>query len=175
MTLRPAKILALCAAALALVGGGRATNIVSVSDEFFIVHDYSVVTISADEAKSARLYIGADQFIVETLPAAEQDELRAVVIAGLKSRVQIVSRKEEANLVGQVRMNQTTNIAIRNPKRAPAHGFVMLGLCNYPITATIANDCDSLTYFYFADDKPSDIFRRIFAKWLEAKFPASAK
>jgi hypothetical protein len=93
----------------------------------------------------------------------------------LKSKVALVPRREDANLVAQVTMSPTMNIAIRNPKRAPARGFVILGICNFPIAATIAGDCDNLTYFYFADVKPGDIFQTIFAKWLNTIFVTPPK
>jgi hypothetical protein len=169
---KAANTLALCAAALALAGAARATEIVAMTDELLIVHDYSTIIVSAEQAKTAKLYIGADQFVIGTLPAAEQDAVRAIAIEGLKSKVALVPRRDDANLVAQVTMNPTMNIAIRNPKRVPAHGFVILGICNFPIAATIAGDCDNLTYFYFADVKASDIFQTIFAKWLNTKFPA---
>jgi hypothetical protein len=175
MMMRAMNILALCAVALATAGTATATEIVSVSDELFVVHDYSNIAISEEKAKSARLYVGDDQFLIDALPAAERAQLRAITITGLKSKVQIVERREDANLIVQVRMDQTTNVRIRNPKRVAAHGLVMLSVCNFPIMATIAGDCDNRTYFYFADDKPSDIFRTIFDKWLNSIFVTATK
>ena len=175
MMLRAAKSLALCAAVLAIAGNARSTEVVSSNDEFLIVHDYSNISIAETQAKTTRLYIGDDQFVVAALPAADQDEVRAIAIEGLKSKVQLVPRKQDANLIAQVRMDRTMNLGIRNPKRVPAHGLVMLSICNYPIAATIAGDCDNLTYFYFTDAKAGDIFRTVFGKWLNSKFPAAAK
>jgi hypothetical protein len=173
MTLPGRKTLALCAAVLTLAGAASATEVVSMTEELFIVHDYSTITVSAERAKTAKLYLGDDQFVIGALPAVDKDAVRAIALEGLKSKVALVTRREDANLVAQVTMNPTMNIAIRNPKRMPAHGLVILGICNFPIAATIANDCDNLTYFYFAEAKPADIFQMIFAKWLNAKFPAS--
>jgi hypothetical protein len=173
ITWRGATILAFCAVAPVLANAASKPEIVTVTDELFVVHDYATITVSAERAKSAKLYIGDDQFVLGALPADEQSAVRATTLEGLKSKVTLVPRREDANLVAQVTINPTTIIAIRNPKRMPAHGFVMLGICNFPIAATIAGDCDNLTYFYFADVKASDIFQTIFAKWLNAKFPAS--
>jgi hypothetical protein len=176
MTWPGIKTLALCAAVLALAGAASATEIVSMTEEFFIVHDYSTITVSAERAKTAKLYIGDDQFVIGALPAADKDAVRAIAIEGLKSKVAaLVPRREDANLVAQVTMNPTKNIAIRNPKRMPAHGVMILGICNFPIAATIAGDCDNLTYFYFADVKPVDIFQTIFAKWLNTIFVPAPK
>lgn len=173
--MRAIDSLVLCAALLTTAGAAKATEIVSVNDELFIVHDYSKIAISEEKAKSTRLYIGDDQFLIDTLPTAERDQVRAIVLEGLKDKVQIVSRREDANLIVQVRMDQATNVRIRNPKRVAAHGLVMLSVCNFPIMATIAGDCDNLTYFYFADYKPSDIFRTVFDKWLSAIFVTAQK
>ncbi len=173
MTWRGATILAFCALAPMLADAASKPEIVAVTDELFVVHDYATITVSAERAKTAKLYIGDDQFVLGALSADEQSAVRATTLEGLKTKVTLVPRREDANLVAQVTMNPTMIIAIRNPKRIPAHGLVILGICNFPIAATVAGDCDNLTYFYFADVKPADIFQTIFAKWLNAKFPAS--
>jgi hypothetical protein len=173
MTWCGAAILVFCALAPVLADAASKPEIVAVSDELFVVHDYATITVSAERAKTAKLYIGDDQFVLGALPADQQSAVRATTLEGLKSKVSLVPRREDANLVAQVTVNPLVNIAIRSPKHMPARGFVMLGLCNFPIAATIAGDCDNLTYFYFADVKASDIFQTIFAKWLNAKFPAS--
>jgi hypothetical protein len=174
-TPRAIAILALCVSVLATGGEASATDIVSVTDRAFVVHDYSNIVVSVEQARSARVYLGADQFVLGTLPAADQDEVRAIAIDGLKSKAQLVPRREDANLVVQVTINRAMNLAIRNPKRVPARGFVMLGICNFPITATVNGDCDNKTYFYFADYKAGDIFRTVFSKWLDEKFLTAAK
>jgi len=174
-TPRAIGILALCVSVLATGGEARATEIVSVTDQAFVVHDYSNIVVSAEQARSARVYFGADQFVLGALPAADQEEVRAIALDGLKSKAQLVPRREDSNLVVQVTINRNMNLAIRNPKRVPARGFVMLGICNFPISATINGDCDNLTHFYFADYKAGDIFRTVFGKWLDEKFPNAAK
>jgi hypothetical protein len=172
---RAAGIFALCGLLLLACGGARATDIVSVTDQAFVVHDYSNIVISEEQARSARVYLGADQLILGALPAADQDEVRAIALDGLKRKAQLVSRRQDSNLVVQVTFDRTANLAIRNPKKVPARGYIMLGICNFPITATIGSDCDNLTYFYFADYKAGDIFQATFSKWLGEKFPVSAK
>lgn len=157
-------------AALAVAATAMAdTQVVSANNDLVIVRDYSTVTVSASAAKSSRLYIGRDQFILGALSPADQDVVRAMTIAGLQSKVALVQRKQDANLVAQVTMYPTTNIPLRNPRHVLAHGLVMMSICTYPIT-NMTTDCENLTYLYFADYKPTEIYQKIFSQWLDAIF-----
>jgi len=71
-------------------------------------------------------------------------------------------------------MYRTMNYAIRNLQREPAKGLIMVSICNNPIV-TIGTDCENLTYFYFADYKPADVFEDVFMRWLNSVFPQSER
>jgi hypothetical protein len=167
---RATKLMVCLVAVLATAATATAdTQVVSATNDLVIVRDYSTVTVSAAAAKSSRLYIGRDQFILGSLSPADQDAVRAITIAGLQSKVVLVPRKQDANLVAQVTMYPTTNIPLRSPRHVLAHGLVMMAICTYPIT-DMMTDCENLTYVYFADYKPTEIYQKIFSRWLDAIF-----
>src|SRR5258708_11401250 len=127
----PATIRALLSLLLAVAtfSSSRATEFLSISNEFGITRDFSTIIIAGSEARTARLFIDP----VRNVSPFENNELRPTVVGSLSDKVQVVSSKEDANYYVQVVMNRYTNYAIRNPAREPAHGDVLIGICKYPI------------------------------------------
>jgi hypothetical protein len=173
MILRNARIAALCAAVvLASAGAGRA-DVAGVTADFLVLHQFARFKIAADETRSFHVFLDLAPFTVSTLSASEQDELHATATDLLKSRVALADKKEDANLIVQIRMFQGMNYTVRNRRHEPSQGVVMVGICRYP-TMTAATDCENLSFFYFADATAGDVFRKAFMLWLDTIFPPAA-
>jgi hypothetical protein len=154
----------------ALLSPDRASSkdLVSADDEFVVYRDFSTIQVSKEQAASMRAFL--DFGLPGANSVANMDEIRTIAVRLLAERVTLVPQKSDGNLLVQVRMYQTKNYAIRNPKREPAHGLILAGACKYPITQ-MATDCGSLTYYYFADYREGDIFETVFKMWINATFP----
>jgi hypothetical protein len=155
----------------AMSGFGLATEYLSVNDEFGIARDFSEIVMTESEARSARVFVNP----VRNVSAAENIELHSFAVGLLSEKVQVVSSKQDANYDLEIVMQQFTNYALRNPAGEPSHGFVLAGICKYPIR-DMSRDCESLTYDYFRDYRNNDeILRRYLKLWVEDVFPSSAK
>jgi hypothetical protein len=143
-------------------------NPVSADNEFVVYRDFSPIQVSKEQAASMRAFL--DFGVPGANSVANLDEIRTIAVRLLAGRVTLVPQKSDGNLLIQVRMYQTKNYAIRNPKREPAHGLILAGACKYPIIQ-MATDCGSLTYYYFADYRDGDIFETVFKMWINATFP----
>ncbi|WP_157100178.1 hypothetical protein [Rhodoplanes sp. Z2-YC6860] len=154
---------------LTVTGQLTAHEVLSSSDEQRVLRDFSQITLANAAARDARAFFDVDKFVVQGLSAADNSELRKIARDGLSSRLHLVSTKDEANLLVQIRMGQRTNFAIRNPKNAPSQGYVMVSLCRYPIK-DVSSDCENLQYDYFHDYRASEIFSTVFQKWLATIF-----
>jgi hypothetical protein len=154
----------------ALLSPNRAfsQDIVSADDEFVVYRDFSTIQVSKEQAASMRAFFDIGPPSANSV--ANLDEIRTIAVRLLAERVTLVPQKSDGNLLVQVRMYQTKNYAIRNPKREPAHGLVIASVCKYPITQ-IKADCENLTYYYFADYRAGDIFETVFKMWIDATFP----
>jgi hypothetical protein len=172
-------LLALCALCLVAPNLAMATtNVLSPDGQFVISHDFANIVVGEQQQRSVRAFVdvktfkSSDQGKSDT--SSYQDELRALATHFLGSKVQLVTRKDDANIFIQILMYQTTNYAIRNLAHQPAKGFILVGLCKYPITETAA-DCENKTYFYFADYKPADVFEKVFEMWLNSVFQKTGR
>jgi hypothetical protein len=165
-------LLAAICAILTSPDEASADKVLVANDRFIVYRDFSDIVISPEQARSGRAYIDGGPLSSGSVTASNP-EMKDIAARSLTSRVQLVPNKDDANLVIQLRMYQTANYAIRNSQREPAHGFVMVSVCKYPI-ATIATDCENLTYYYFEDYKAADVFETVFAMWLDSVFPARA-
>jgi hypothetical protein len=170
-----AYLLTLCALLLLVPNlGMAATNVLSPEGQFVVTHNFSNIVIGEQQQRSVRAFVdvqtfaSTDQGNLHT--SSDRDEVRSLAIKSLGSIVQLASRKDDANIFVEILMYRTINYAIRNLKHEPAKGFILLGICKYPITKT-ANDCDNQTYFYFADYKLADVFEKVFGQWLDTVFP----
>jgi hypothetical protein len=158
--------------------GMATTNALSPDGQFVITHNFLNIVIGEQQQRSVRAFVDVQTFAppdhgkVNTLP--DQDEVGSLAIHLLESKVQLVARKDDANIFVEILMYQTINYAIRNLKGEPAKGFILVGICKYPIMET-AKDCDNQTYFYFADYRPSDVFEKVFGMWSESVFPRVAR
>ena len=173
MMLRIARVVAACVAVVAFAGEGRTTEVEGVTADFLVLHNLARFKIAADETHSFHIFLDLAPFTVAALSTAEQDELHTIATELLKSRVALADKKEDANLVVQIRMAQVDNYAVRNRRHEPSRGVIMVGICRYP-TLTAATDCENLTYFYFADFKASEVFRNAFTLWRDTIFPPAA-
>jgi hypothetical protein len=167
----PILVGALILSALIILAAPRravATEVVSVSNEFMISRDYSRIVIRPPDARSARVFIDP----IRNVSPSENAELRGILINLLSDKLQLVSDKANANYFLQIVFERHKNYSIRNPKRDPAHGFILMGLCKYPIE-DMPRDCESLTYFYFDNYKKTDVFTKVFHMWVDAVIPSN--
>jgi hypothetical protein len=160
------QIFALFAAILTASSPGMAREVLLLTNEFRIMRDFSHITISSSDVKNAHVFVDTDRFIVSNLPAAENSELQQIAINGLGSKLQLVKSKDEANYLVQIRMYQSSNYAIRNPKQEFSRGFIMISLCKFPISNMVEN-CENLQYNYFQDYNAKEIFSSVFRTWLK--------
>jgi hypothetical protein len=161
-------LLIFCLAASILPREAGANGIVLANDQFVVFRDFSEIVIPEQEAGSIQAFFDAGPLSANSLSTSE--EIKTIAIRLLESRIKLVPRKADANLLVQTRMYQTMNFAIRNPGREPAHGNIMVSVCKYPITA-IAKDCENLTYYFFADYTANEIFTKVFTMWLNSVLP----
>jgi hypothetical protein len=154
----------------ALLSPDRASSqdLVSADDEFVVYRNFSTIKIPKEQAASMRAFL--DFGLPGANSVANLDAIRTIAVRLLAERVTLVPQKSDGNFLVQVRMYQTKNYAIRNPKQEPAHGLILAGACTYPITQ-MAADCGSLTYHYFGDYRAGDIFETVFKMWINATFP----
>lgn len=158
------------ACAIPCASPGIAGDLVSLTNEFRVVRDFSPVVIDGITAKSARVFIDTDRFVVARLSAIENSELQQAAVAAVASKTKTVKSKDEANYLVQIRMEQFSNYSIRNLRGEYARGIVMFSICGFPIKAA-TNDCENLNYFYFREYKADAIFRTVLQMWLETTFP----
>jgi hypothetical protein len=152
------RIAASIAVILTTCGSGYAREVVSLTDEFGILRDFSHVTISGPEIKNARVFFDASRFVLDGRSSpADNSELQKTAINELSSRVQLVKSKDEANYLMQIRMGLDFDYAIQNPQREPSHGYVMISICKFPIR-NMSEDCENLQYNYFQDYKATTYF-----------------
>jgi hypothetical protein len=156
-----------------LSDSSRAQNVRSANDQFVVFQDFSDIVISERQTRAVRAFIDGGPLTSGSVTASNPT-LQTIASRSLESRVELVAKKEDTNLLVQLRMYQTMNYAIRNPKRKPSHGLIMVSVCKHPIV-TIGTDCENLTYYYFADYDAADIFQTVFAMWLNAVFPRQAQ
>jgi len=149
-----------------LASPSMAREVLLLTNEFRIMRDFAHITISSSEVKNARVFVDSDRFTVPNLPAAENSELRQIMIDGLGSKMQLVKNKDEANYLVQIRMEQYPNYAIRNPQQEFSRGFVMISICNFPIK-NIGENCENLQYDYFRDYNAKEIFSSVFRAWFK--------
>jgi hypothetical protein len=168
----PAILFFLCFANILATTFGNAREVVSLTDEFGVLRDFAQITIKGPDLKSARIFIDTDRFVVRSLSDEESAKLRHIAIDGLGSHLTLVKSKDEANYLIQIRMGQDTNYAIRNPKRQPSRGYVMISICKLPIQK-VSEDCENLQYDYFRAYEAKDIFSRVMHMWVEAKLETS--
>ena len=143
-----------------------------VNDEFGIIRDFATVVLSDVEVKDARIFVDIERLVVPKATASENDELRQIAIANLGAKFRLVAKKEDANYLVQIRMEEYVNYAIRNPRREPAQGFVMSSICKYPI-GEIDTDCGNTEYDFFYKGKRAEIFKRFFEMWVQTLTPGS--
>jgi hypothetical protein len=136
------------------------------TNEFQIHRDFARMTVSQSEAREQAFYFDVNGLVERTtLPGKEAGDVgkaAAALIVG--STFRLVSAKSEANYLIQIRADRLTNYAIRNQKREPSSGLVLIGLCRLP-TADVAGDCGSLTFFYFATFHGVDVLNKAFPLW----------
>ena len=155
--------LALVLLVLLTLGRGHARELLSLTREFGILRDFTHQTIGNGD----RVFFDADRFVVTRESAATNRELRQIAIAGLKRKFHLVERKQDANVLVPIRMEQRPNYSIGNRYGAPSHGFVMISTCKYPIR-TVSEDCENLQYDYFRERGATEVFSTVFDRWLKA-------
>ena len=154
------------AAILAASAPGTAREVISLTDDFRILRDFADITISEQDGKNARVFIDIDRFVVRTISPAENAELHQIAIDGLSTKLHLVKNKDQANYLVQLRMGQAPNYAIRNPRKEPSHGYVMISICKFPIGDS-SKDCENLQYDYFKDDEAKTVFSTVLRMWLK--------
>jgi hypothetical protein len=160
------RFFASLAVMLAASGPCVAREIISLTNDFGILRDFSHITMSASDIQTARVFVDIDRFVVPNLSAAENSELQQIALEGLRTKLQIVRSKDEANYLVQIRMYQCPNYAIRNPQRESSHGFVMISICKFPVR-NMSEDCENLQYDYFRYYKAKEVFSTVFRMWLK--------
>jgi hypothetical protein len=155
------RIFASLAAILAASAPGAARQVVSLTNDFAILRDFADITISDQDGKNARVFVDTDRFVVSSISEAENAELRQIAIDGLSTNLRLVKNKEEANYLVQIRMQQGLNYAIRNPRREPSRGYVMISICKFPeIHPKTAKTCSTTI---LKTTRQRRFFRRCFA------------
>jgi hypothetical protein len=144
-----------------------ATEYGPINNEFRIRKDFATIVFSELEAKNARIFVDIERFVVPKTLTPENDDLRKIAIDDLSAKFRLVARKEDANYLVQIRMEEFVDYATRNPRGEPAQGFVMSSICKYPII-DIEADCGNTEYDYFHKGKKIEIFRRFFDMWIQA-------
>ncbi|MBX9824493.1 MAG: hypothetical protein K2Y27_05800 [Xanthobacteraceae bacterium] len=99
------------------------------------------------------------------MPANEAIQVSKTATDLLSSSFRLVPAKSEANYFIQIRVDRLTNYAIRNPKRQPSRGQVMISLCRLPI-ADAGTDCGNLTFFSFSAFQGAEALRKAFPIWI---------
>jgi hypothetical protein len=155
----------------AVCGASTAREVVSLTNEFGVLRDFSNITFGAPDIPNAHVFVDTDRLVVSTLSASENAELHEIAINGLSSKLRLVKSKEAANYLIQIRMYQTPNYAIRNPQREYSQGFVMISICKFPIIK-ISDDCENMQYDYFQNRKFNEVFSIVLAMWLKATIPS---
>ena len=171
---RLCKTLLLASFVLAGSQSGRARDVAFQDDQLVVFHDFSTIVITEQQAIATRAFVEVGSREANSVPESELKSIHEIATHSLESKVHLVSEKQQANLLITSRMYQTTNYAIRNSKHERAHGLILLGVCKFPIAAT-DKDCDSLTFYYFADYPTDEIFQTVFNMWLARVFYASSK
>jgi len=154
--------------------GAHATDVVLANDNFFVIHDFSNIQIPDNATDAVRAFVDAGPLSSNAVSAEDFAKVQSITSRLLQTKVHLVSNKEDANLLVQTRIYQSKDFHVRNSKREPSHGLIMISVCKFPIGA-IATDCDNNEYYYFADHKAEDVFQNVFNMWLNTVFPVSQK
>jgi hypothetical protein len=147
-----------------------ATEMVYKDNDFLITRDFTPTVIGATDLATARVFVEP----MRDLSPSEAAELTQFAIDSLSKKVRVVQTRDDANYRILIRMEKIRDYAIRNPKREPTHGLIVLSTCKWPIKEA-TRDCENITYYYFADFAYGDIFRRVFRMWLGYVLPASSR
>jgi hypothetical protein len=159
--------------ALLLCSRSAATEFVSWNGEFRIHRDFARMTVTQSEAREQAFYFDVNGLVERTtLPSQEAGDVGKAAAALVGSTFRLVPAKSEANYLIQIRADRLTNYAIRNQKREPSSGQVMISLCHLPI-ADVAGDCGNLTFFYFATFRGVDVLNKVFPVWAEMTLRSS--
>jgi hypothetical protein len=151
----------------------RAREVLLQDDGFLVLHDFSNIVISEEQASTVRAFVEVGSLAENSVSETDLKAIFKTATHLLENKVRLVSEKQQANLLVVTRVYQTINPGYRNSKHEPTHGLILIGVCNYPIRAT-ERDCDNLMLYYFADHRTDDIFQIAFDMWLRRAFPKSA-
>ena len=161
--LRGAFVFASIAGLLAAISLSADAEPVFRNDRLAVMRDFGPLTINPAEAKNIRLFVDP----VRMVSASEGDQLRAIVLESLQTKLSIVTDKADANYLMQIIVQNFKNYAIGNTRGQPANGYILVSLCKFPIK-DIPHDCENMTYFYFDEHWTLDLFREVFSLWTEA-------
>ena len=165
-----AKLIAVVAL-LVLPNDGRASDYRYIDPQLLLIHDFANIVIPKDHASQVRAFINTGELSANSVPNAELDQIRSVAVSLLGERVSLVSQRQDATLLVQVRAYKAMNYAIRNGRHEAARGLILVGFCRLPAADT-TTDCENMNYYYFADVEPIDLFQNVFTRSIDAVLPA---
>jgi hypothetical protein len=144
---------------------GATTEMVSSTVEFQIHRDFSRIILTDSQAKELSFFFDVKGLTERTtLPKNEAQEVGKAATELVSSKFHLVSSKSEANFIVQIRVDNLVNYAIRNPRREPSRGLVMISVCRLPIV-DVVDDCGNLTFFYFGTFQGVDVLKKVFPVW----------
>lgn len=160
----------LCALGLALIAlsclgsnHALATEDIEITKDFRISRDFRAFNIK----RSSKVFFDASKFVIYDGPSTMKDDrLQAEARSLLERTLILVPAKADSEYFMEIRIGDFVNYAIRNTERKPSTGFVIVSMCSYPMNNMI-EDCQSLTFYFFATDSRSAILSKSLSMWLE--------
>ncbi len=144
---------------------GAAAEVVLSNDESQVHSDFARMAVADSEAKEQAFYFDVNGLVERTtLSGKEAEDVGKAANELVRSVFRLTPTKSDAKYIIQMRVDRLTNYAIRNPRRMPSSGPVMISLCRLPIN-DVASDCGNLTFFYFGAFRGVDALQKTFPVW----------
>jgi hypothetical protein len=158
---------------LPLRNHGAVAEVILSNNEFQVYRQLGTIILTEREANEKLFFFDVNGLVERTaLPSNEAKEVGKTAIELLGSRFRLVSSKMEASHLIQMRAERFTFFAIRNPKREPARGLVMISLCRLPIV-DMGTDCGNVVFYHFSSSLTVEVLKKVFPMWLSMTLQGS--
>jgi hypothetical protein len=147
-------------AVIITTGSLTATTDVEINNDFMISRDFAEFQIK----KNAKVFF-YDDLIYEGNQPKKRELIRDLSHQFLKNNFILVDKRQEAEYILRIRMDEYVDYAIRNPEKSPALAFILFGVCITPVSA-VEKDCYNLTFYFFRKNSLAVIFDNAFHMWI---------
>jgi len=146
-----------------------AGEVISTNREFMIFRDFKEFKIK----KFAKVFFDDTKIYVGRDPkenTAHTEKLREQANTLLRKVLTLVSDEKQSEYTMSIRMEESTNFAIRNAERKPSVGHVSFAICSYPM-GEIEDSCQNLTFEFFQPHPRSAVFEKTLILWIGRMLP----